>query len=213
MMYIENVFICLAIPLMLSLFFTSGNVRRFIAFIFVGMGVCLLSAYITSFVMSCYNTTPTVAAIELSPVIEEVMKLFPLLFYLLVLEPKPEQLPSAAIAVAVGFATLENVCYLTENGADNFYYLLVRGMSAGALHILCGIICGFGISYVFRHSWLKLTGCIGILGFCSGFHAVYNLMITASGAWRAVGYFFPSVFIVLIFVLRKLMPRLSLAFK
>ena len=78
---------------------------------------------------------------------ETGMKLLPLLFYLWVFEPDPRALPGAAIAIAVGFATFENVCYLAENGADNFTFLLIRGFSAGALHILCGILSGFGVSY------------------------------------------------------------------
>ena len=81
---------------------------------------------------------------------ETGMKLLPLLFYLWVFEPDPQALPGAAIAIAVGFATFENVCYLAENGADNFTFLLIRGFSAGALHILCGILSGFGVSYGFR---------------------------------------------------------------
>lgn len=213
MTYIENIFICLAMPLVLSLFFTKDNTRRFVTFLIVGMGICLLSAYITGFVMSCYSTTSTVAAVEIAPIIEELMKLLPLLFYLLVLEPQPSKLPSAAIAIAVGFATLENACYLTENGAENFYYLLLRGMSAGALHILCGVICGFGISYVFRHSWLKLTGTVGILGFCSGFHAIYNLLITAGGVWKVAGCVFPSFITLCLFGAKKLLPRVRAALK
>ena len=59
----------------------------------------------------------TVAAIEITPVCEEVMKLLPLLFFYLVFESEPKEMPAAAIAIAVGFATFENVCYLTENGA------------------------------------------------------------------------------------------------
>ena len=86
----------------------------------------------------------TVAAIEITPVCEEVMKLLPLLFFYLIFEPEPKEMPAAAIAIAVGFATFENVCYLTENGAANFNFLLIRGISAGALHLLCGVLSGFG---------------------------------------------------------------------
>ena len=60
------------------------------------------------------------AAVEITPVCEEVMKLLPLLFYYLILEPDPGELPGAAIAIAVGFATFENVCYLAENGAADY---------------------------------------------------------------------------------------------
>lgn len=139
MTYIENIFLCLALPLILSMFFIKGRVRRYALFLTVGMAVCLLSAYVSSFFMGQYGVDGTVAAIEITPVCEEVMKLLPLLFFYLIFEPEPKEMPAAAIAIAVGFATFENVCYLTENGAANFNFLLIRGISAGALHILCGV--------------------------------------------------------------------------
>lgn len=203
MIYIENIFICLAIPMMVSLVFIRGDSRRFSIFVILGMGVCLLSAYVSSFFMGYYGVDTTVAAIEITPVFEEVMKLLPLVFYFLILEPEPEELPAMAIAIAVGFATFENVCYLTENGAENFSFLLIRGFSAGALRILCGIFSGFGISYVFRFPWLMFTGTVGLLGICIGFHGIYNLLITAEGSWQVMGYHFPFFLILFLYVLRK----------
>ena len=112
MTYIENIFLCLALPLILSLFFMKRRVRRYALFLTVGMAVCLLSAYVNSFFMGQYGVDGTVAAIEITPVCEEVMKLLPLLFFYLIFEPEPKEIPAAAIAIAVGFATFENVCYL-----------------------------------------------------------------------------------------------------
>lgn len=213
MTYIENIFICLAIPLILSLFFTKGRARSFTLFLTVGMGVCLLGAYVSSFFMGYYGVDTTVAAIEITPVCEEVMKLLPLLFYVLIFEPKVRDLPEAAVALAVGFATFENVCYLTENGAENFMFLLSRGLSAGALHILCGILIGFGLSYVFRRRWLAFTGTVGLLGACIVFHATYNLLISGEGAWKTAGYLFPSVLIALLFAGKLLLPKLKILFE
>ena len=208
MTYIENIFICLAIPLILSLFFIKGRARSFVLFVTIGMGICLLSAYINSFFMRSYNTDAVVAAMEITPVCEEIMKLLPLLFYFLIFEPKEKQLPDAAIAIGVGFATFENVCYLTENGAANFYFMLIRGISAGALHLLCGIFEGSCISYVFCRKWLALTGTVGTLGACIGFHAIYNVLVTAEGTWQMVGYLFPSILIFCLFAVKQMMPRL-----
>ena len=213
MTYIENILLCLAIPLILSLFFTKGRTRSFTLFLGIGMGVCLLSAYVSSFFMGCYGVGPVIAAIEITPVCEEVMKLLPLLFFLLIFEPEPKELPGAAIAIAAGFATFENVCYLTENGAENFTFLLIRGISAGALHILCGILSGFGISHVFRRRWLALSGTVGILGACTGLHAIYNLLITADGAWKTAGYLFPSALILCLYLAKRLLPKLNISFE
>lgn len=208
MTYIENIYICLTIPLLLSLLFRRGESWLFTLFVTIGMSVCLLGAYVSSFCMGIHDVDAVAAAIEITPVCEEFMKLLPLLFYFQIFEPEHEKLPSAAIAIAVGFATFENVCYLTEHGADDFYFLLVRGLSAGALHILCGILSGYGISYAFRQRWLALTGTVGILGFCIGLHAIYNLLITAEGYWKMAGYLFPSVLIGCIFLTKTAKTRM-----
>ena len=139
--------------------------------------------------------------------------LLPLLFFYLIFEPEPKEMPAAAIAIAVGFATFENVCYLTENGAANFNFLLIRGISAGALHILCGVLSGFGVSYVFRRHWLAATGTVGILGACIGFHAIYNLLITAEGAWKTAGYLFPSLLLLCLYAAKQLLPRQNISFE
>lgn len=213
MTYIENIFACLAIPMLLSVFFIKERSRKFTIFVVIGMGTCLLSAYVSSFFMGYYDVDTVTAAVEITPVCEELMKLLPLLFYFLIFEPRPKELPGAAHAIAVGFATFENVCYLTDNGAANFTFLLIRGISAGALHILCGILLGFGISYVFRHRWLAATGTVGLLGACTGFHAIYNLLITADCAWKMMGYLFPSALIICLFAVKQLLPRRNVSFE
>ena len=86
MTYIENIFLCLAIPMILSLFFIRGRSRSYTLFVTIGMGICLLSAYVNSFFMWLYGVDGTVAAIEITPVCEELLKLLPLLFYFLIFD-------------------------------------------------------------------------------------------------------------------------------
>ncbi len=50
---------------------------------------------------------------------------------------------AAPLLVAIGFATFENACYLTQNGSANLWLLLIRGFGTGAMHVLCGVITGF----------------------------------------------------------------------
>ena len=56
MTYIENVFVCIAAPLLLSTIFIEKEYRTLIFFTVVGMGSCLLSAYINSFFAGIYKT-------------------------------------------------------------------------------------------------------------------------------------------------------------
>ena len=46
------------------------------------------------------------ATAEIAPVVEEIMKLLPLVFYLLVFEPEGEKIKSAAVTIALSFACL-----------------------------------------------------------------------------------------------------------
>ena len=204
MTYIENVFLCIASPLLIATLCMGKRQRKFFLFCFAGMGACLLSAYINTFFVALYKADTFAATTEIAPVVEEVMKFLPLLFYLLIFEPKAEQIKNAAVITALSFATFENVCYLTENGAGSFVFLLIRGMSAGALHLVCGILTGLALAYVFRRPWLTCTGTVGILGVCMVLHGIYNLLITADGFWQMVGYFFPSAIIVTLFAARLL---------
>lgn len=201
--YIENIFLCLAVPLILSMLFRKGKQRTFTTFVILGMGCCLLSAYVSSFFAGYYHAGTAAAVMEITPVCEEVMKFLPLLFYLLVFEPDKQEVISPAIGIAVGFATFENVCYLIENGAADFYDILIRGVSAGSLHLLCGIALSCGIAYVFRKKWIMVTGTIGALGACVVFHGIYNILITAKGRWNLIGYLFPIFLIFALLVVKK----------
>ena len=53
--YIENIFLCLAVPLILSMLFRKGKQRTFTTFVILGMGCCLLSAYVSSFFAGNYS--------------------------------------------------------------------------------------------------------------------------------------------------------------
>ena len=68
MIYIENIFVCLAIPLALCVLFIGGRTRTFVLFVIAGMSVCLLSAYVNSFFMGYYGVSATVAVVEITPV-------------------------------------------------------------------------------------------------------------------------------------------------
>ena len=142
-----------------------------------------------------YQANALTATVEIAPVVEEILKLLPLIFYLLVFEPKGESITFAAIVVALSFATFENVCYLIQNGAYNFAFIFFRGFGTGAMHVLCGFIIGSGLSYAWQRTWLKIAGSCGLLGAAITFHAIYNLLIAYGGMAQYVAYALPILLI------------------
>ena len=210
MIYIENVFICIAAPLLVAMLCTEKRSRPVFVFMLVGMSMCLLSAYINTFIARLYGAGIVDAAVELAPVIEETMKLLPPLFFLLVFEPKRREAQSAIIFVAAGFATFENACYLIEHGASQLWFLLMRGFGTGAMHIVCGAIVGYGLLYVWKRPWLKAAGTFGLLCVAITYHAIFNLLLSVGVFAQTVGLLIPVLTVLSGIGINKLLrPKLQ----
>ena len=195
MTYIENIFLCMASPLLVAALCMGRRQLRLFLFCIAGMGVCLLSAYINTFLSAVCQADALAATVEIAPVVEEVMKLLPLVFFLLVFEPEGDKIKTAAITVALAFATFENVCYLIQNGADRFSFIFFRGFGTGTMHVLCGLIVGGGLAYAWQRAWLKVAGTCGLLGAAITLHATYNLLIAYGGAAQYIAYALPVLLI------------------
>ena len=191
MNYIENVFICLAAPLLIAVLCLNRNRRRMVMPLLAGMTACLFSSYISTFIAAVLNADRLSASVEIAPVVEEIMKLFPLLFYLMVFEPRIEDARGSMQLIAVGFATFENVCYLITNGASNIFYLLIRGFGTGAMHVVCGALISIGLFYLWDQLWLRAAGTIGLLSLAITYHGIYNILVSQTGPAAWIGYIIP----------------------
>lgn len=209
MTYIENIFVCLAAPLLVTAFCMGKKYLRFFLFAFAGMGACLLSSYGNTFFAVLYDASAFQATVEIAPVVEEVMKLLPVLFYLLIFNPNQEHIKTAVITISAGFATFENICYLILHGAEDLGFLLVRGLGTWAMHIVCGVIISSGLIYVWRRSWLTAACTCGLLGTAVIFHGIYNLLIAYGGWVQYAAYALPLSAIVLGTVARQILSAFS----
>ncbi|WP_458862567.1 PrsW family glutamic-type intramembrane protease [Acidaminobacterium chupaoyuni] len=205
MTFIDHIYACMAAPILMGMLFAGKRRKSVFLFILSGMTACLFSAYINSFFAGAYGADIATATAEITPVVEEIMKLLPLLFYLLVFEPEQDRAQNAMLVIAVSFATFENICWLTENGADQLNFLLLRGFSTGAMHVVCGVLISAGLAYAWRTTWLKVAGTAGLLCSAVTFHAMYNLLLSAGGAVRIIGYLLPIAAALLIFTALKLL--------
>ena len=207
MNYIENIYICLAVPLLIAILFLHREGRRTLVFLLAGMTSCLLSAYVSSFVSGAVGIDNIAAAFEISPAVEEIMKALPLLFFVLVFEPDRRAVIIGAMLVAVGFATFENVCYLISYGSSDLFLLLIRGFGTGAMHVVCGMIVSIGMYYMWEQLWLRIVGAIALLSFITTFHALFNIFVNQTGVvfWIGTGIPLLLVLICLVFF-RKRIP-------
>lgn len=191
MTYIENVLVCIAAPLFITMLCVGRKYRAAFVFCFAGMLVCLLSAYLNTFFTIIYQADTMNAATQIAPVVEEIMKLLPLLFFLIVFEPDLQRFRLEAMLVAASFATFENICYLAENGAGQMLFLLIRGFGTGAMHVVCGSAYSEGLRFVWHDRLLRSVCIPGILCVTIIYHAIYNLLVSAGGSVQVIGYCIP----------------------
>ena len=213
MNYIENIFGCICAPLLIAVFFLRGKIRYMMLFLIAGITMCLLSSYISTFFAAVQGAQLIEAAIEIAPLVEEIMKLMPLLFCIIIFGIDAEDAPNAVLMTAIGFSTFENICYLTQNGGAHLLDLIVRGFGTGAMHIVCGSINAFGITAIWNQKWLRLAGSIALLSVSAVYHGCYNALVSQTGAVAYIGYGIPLVTAAILtnFRLRKKPHSISLS--
>jgi len=197
MNYIENTYICLAAPLLLAILCLRADARRSLSFVVAGMTACLLSAYVSAFAAGVTGTDLTSASHEIAPVVEEIMKSLPVLFYLLVFEPKKRIAISGILMVAVGFATFENICFLTSYGSADLLRLLIRGFGTGAMHVVCGMVAAVGIFFLWDQPWLQAVGSFALLCLVITFHALFNIFVNQTGVVFWIGSAIPLTMVLI----------------
>ena len=208
MNYIENIYICIAAPIIVAVLSLKNGRRRMMIFLLAGMTACILSSYISTFFVIVYNADRFEATWEITPLIEEIVKFLPILFYMLVFEPdNKEEIAGSVMLVAVGFATFENICYLSANDASQMLLLLIRGFGTGAMHVVCGVLVAIGTVYLWDEFWLRFAGTAGLITFSITFHAIYNILVSQEGFVSYIGYLIPMLTATLIFLLRRTVTK------
>ncbi|MCR4894089.1 MAG: PrsW family intramembrane metalloprotease [Eubacteriales bacterium] len=208
MNYIENIYICLAAPLILAILCLQRETGRSLVFLTSGMTACLISAYVSTFFASLTGTDALTASYEIAPAVEEVVKFLPLLFYILVFEPEKRNALSGAMFISIGFATFENVCFLTSYGISDLLRLTIRGFGTGAMHVVCGMAVAVGLFFLWEKAWLRTVGVFALLCFVVSFHGVFNILVNQSGVVFWIGSAIPLAMIAAyVAFLRKTMVR------
>lgn len=203
MIYAENILICIAIPLIVSLWFLTGSVRKYMAAFLLGMVMCLLSAYIDGFLALATGMGENDTSIFLSPMVEELMKLLPLMFFMVLTDAKEKTLTMIAVAIGAGFATYENCCYILTSGADNIIYVLIRGFAVGIMHIVSILALSIWFILARRLKAFSLPAVAVGVALAMNIHALYNLLVSKEGASTVIGFILPPVMSVVLYFLYR----------
>ena len=180
-------YISIAAPLSMMLFVCKEKLRRFIIFFLTGMTACVFSGEIVGVIINKLNISLEYVVTNITPVLEEVCKAIPIVFFALVLQPKRQVLLECAFAVGVGFAVQENAYILANYSTDASLILaIVRGFGAGILHGTCALGVGYGMSFFYTRRKMAVPCTTALLTATVVYHSIYNMLLLTYGSITAV---------------------------
>ena len=186
---IYTLFVSIFIPILLMACLIEKKARQPVVFFLIGIFVSVFASEVNAYLrnilsMSTYETT-----IRVTPISEELLKAFPILFFATVFTAKKEALFTASMAVGIGFAVLENAFYLLNSSSYNMIDAVIRAFGAGLMHGMCTLLVGVGILFVKKKKKLFVVGTFAMLSTAITYHGIYNMLVQSD--YRAIGYLLP----------------------
>ena len=198
-----TLFICLAVPLSMMLLIFSGRSRKVLGFLLAGLFMCLFAGEINGLILSRTNLSLRFITVNITPIVEEMLKAIPIVYTAFLAKPKRQYLLEYAIAVGVGFATMENTCLLFDSSsAISAWMIAARGLGAGMMHGVSTLAVGYSITNASSDRILSYAGTVASLSVAIIFHSIFNIMVQS--AYPILGILLPSVsFIPLLLIMRN----------
>ena len=194
-------FICMAVPLCLSLFLLEQKARQIVLFIFLGICCCLFVSEINGLILKMYDGDVFYVTTIYTPITEEIIKAIPLLFFAYAVTHNRIRLLNVSFAIGLGFAILENIIILVGDiEAVTIWWALGRGFASSLMHSVCTAAVGFGLSFVFTKKKLFIPGTLSLLLLAITVHAIFNCLIQS--AYPFLGLILPILCYVPIVVLQ-----------
>ena len=197
------IFLCLTAPLSMMLFVFKGRQRTILGFLLTGIFMCLFAGEINGLVRYSTGLTLRFLTVNITPIVEEVLKALPVVFLAFAIRPDRQMLLESSIAVGVGFATMENVCLLFDSASFiSAGTIIARGLGAGMMHGVSTLAVGYSMTKVSAERKLSYTGTVAALSVSIIYHSIYNIMVQS--AYPILGILLPIVsFIPLLLIMRS----------
>ncbi len=180
------VFICLMVPMLMSLSLLQHRSRLVMGFVLIGSTVCLVASELNGVLFPYFDDMLSFCT-TISPITEEILKALPILYFAFVISDNRTTLVQISFAVGLGFAIMENMTVLVQNLSDiNIIWALIRGFGAGLMHSICTVVVGLGMSTVHKKKKLFVCGTIALLMMAIAYHATYNTIVMSDYKYFAV---------------------------
>ena len=177
------------VPILLMACLIEKKARQPIIFVLIGIFVSVFAAEVNGLLCALLPMSTFEITIIVTPITEEILKAIPILVFATVLVAKKEAVFTAAMAVGIGFAVLENAFYLLNDASFNMIDAVIRAFGAGLMHGMCTLLVGVGISFVKKKSKLFLVGTFALLSTAITYHGIYNMLVQSD--YQVIGFLLP----------------------
>lgn len=195
-------FVCVAIPMSMMLLIFKGNSRAICGFLIAGMFMGVFAGEINGFIHNINNFDVQFISVNIAPLVEEIAKAIPVIFIAFLTKPSEQRLAEYSLAMGVGFATLENICVLSNSIGVSLGYALLRAIGAGMMHGICTLTIGLVMKYVLERRILFFSGTLAALSTAVIYHSTFNMLITSK--YMFVGVLLPTVTLVVILIINNI---------
>jgi RsiW-degrading membrane proteinase PrsW (M82 family) len=190
-------FVALTVPLILIILLVEDRYSKYLLLFFSwGVGAGLASNLIETLILAATDVQFEKFSIQLAPLIEELLKILPLLVLLLINTPlvKDKNIILYTLFAGIGFSIIENFYYLTRSGLLSVFelalFVFTRSVSTSIMHALTSGFIGFAFYYFYTKrlnelslSWILL---FSAYSFSVIFHALFNLYVQFSAFGESI---------------------------
>lgn len=178
---IEAVYFGTLIPLLFLIIVIKGEYRRLVMFFAWGLTSAILVYLINILIDNYIVLEQTFLLTQLIPAMEELIKVFPLLFML-----RPGKRSSQfsivrlAMAAGIGFSILENYLYLSITAssglATSIFFIITRSLTACVLHGSMTALIGWAIQIMRNRGFFSFGLLSGMYLLSVAVHSLYNAL-------------------------------------
>ena len=182
-------FIAIFVPILLMTCLVEKKARHPLVFVLIGIFVSVFASEVNGVMVDLLPLSTFEVTIIVTPISEEILKALPILFFATLLSPKKEAVFTAAMAIGIGFAVLENAFYMLNDTSFNMIDAIVRAFGAGLMHGMCTLLVGVGILFVKKKRKLFVVGTFAMLSTAITYHGIYNMLVQSD--YQIIGYLLP----------------------
>ncbi len=187
----EILFICIVMPMIPMLFvLPDKRSRLFVGYLMLGALLCLIAGALNTLLLQLFDGDMLYVTTTITPISEEILKALPVLYLAIFFTDDRDTLLSAAFALGVGFAVLEDAVILAQNPAGvSIGWAFARVIGAALMHGACTSTIGLGMSYINKRRKLFFCGTLSLLITAILFHATFNVLVQS--AYRIAAFILP----------------------